>query len=197
MRVGVGVRVRVSSHTLPEAHSTDDDERQTYDTLSPLSNQVHIERKLISQEDEDTAKQNLTCVMSKSPESAHERILRPAWSDGKRRQRRQVVRSGQRVQATSQKTSPRGFERHAHAYPVRDVHGAEPNGDRLGAQRVRCSQAAKHCESREYERRTLLERLTAECNEQTNRIQRHHDGCTFMQDNCQPKRKRSDECWNC
>ena len=81
MRMGVRVRVRVSAHYLPETQRADDDKRQAHNALSELTDHLHVQRQPISEENEDTTEEDLTRVVTESPQGAHEGVLRAAWAD--------------------------------------------------------------------------------------------------------------------
>ena len=96
------VRVRVPASfrhraSFQPAHDPDDHERRADDALAPLRDDLHVERQLIPQQDEDEPEENLARVVSQTPERAHQRVLHPRRPDRQWGQRREVVRARQGV----------------------------------------------------------------------------------------------------
>lgn len=93
---------------LADAERADDEQRERDDAGAPGADDLDVEA--VPEAEEEQAEEDLAGVVAAAPERAHRRALHPGPPDGQRRQRGQVVRPRQRVQAPRQETRPRAAQ---------------------------------------------------------------------------------------
>ena len=114
--VRVRVRVRVPAplrqrSALEPAHHADDDQRRPHDALSPLRDDLHVERQLIPEQHEDEAEENLARVVAQAPQRAHHRVCirEGPTARGVSAAR---IRARQRVKTSRQESRVAALDRH-------------------------------------------------------------------------------------
>ena len=93
---------------LPDPERADDEQRERDDAGAPGLDGLDVEA--VPEAEEQEAEHDLAGVVANAPEHANRGALRPGPADGERRQRGEVVRAGERVQAAGEEARPRAAE---------------------------------------------------------------------------------------